>query len=121
MLVERGRNTDGNKIHIFDKAEIGGSREHSALYDFGKVAVHYVADVVVTGVDHLHLLRLHVKADGLKAGFGFFHRQRQSDIAQSDYADHDLFIFYFAKHLSFHHVRSLLSVNCIYFLNEDSL
>ena|SRR5699024_4737500 len=104
MRVQRGGHADGDKVDILDKAEVGGGGKHAALDNAGKVAVHHVADVVVAGVDHLHLLRLDVEADGLKARFGLLDRQRQADIAQTHYSDNDLSVFNLAEHFIFHHL-----------------
>src|SRR5699024_391207 len=103
MRIQWSWNADCDKVNIFYKAEIGGSRKHTALYNFSKVAVYNVTDVVMTCVDHIYLLWLYIKADCFEASFCLLNSQRQTNIAQSNNSDNDFLIFYLAEQFIFHH------------------
>ena len=103
MLVKRSRHTNSNKVNIFNKSKIGSCRKHTTFYNGFKVFIDYIADIVVTGVNHIHFFFLYVKANGFVTCFGFFYRQRQANITKSDNAYYNFFTAYFIKQHLFHH------------------
>ena len=107
VLVQRGGNADSDEIHFLYKAEICGSGEPSDLYQLLQVGVDHIADVVLSGVDHIHLLGLHIEADGLKAMLRLIHCQRQTDIAQAADAHDQCLILNFLNQLFLYgHIHS---------------
>ncbi len=89
MRIQRRRNANRNKVNIFYERKIRRCRKHAASDDVGKFGVDDVADVVMTFVYHVNFCFLHVESDRFKSCFGFFHRKRQTDVAQTADAYHD--------------------------------
>ena len=107
VLVQRGGNADSDKVYIPNKTEIGGGRQHSVLYQCLQIGIDHIADIVLSGIDHIHLFPLHIEADGLKAMLRLIHCQRQTDIAQAADAHDQCLILNFLNQLFLYgHIHS---------------
>ena len=94
VRVQRGGHGNAHAVARGHGGKVRGGAQHSFLHDLFQVAVYHVADVVVSLIDHIHLLGLHVKADHMETGLGLFHRERKPDIAQSNHAKGDATVEY---------------------------
>lgn len=101
VLVQRGRHADGNRVHIFDKREIGCGGKFPGLHNLFENIVHNVPNVVMPCIDQIYLLALYVKANGLVAGLGELRRKRQAHIAQAHNTDHCGLVCNFIQQLLF--------------------
>ncbi len=101
VLVERRGHADGDRVHLFDEREIRSGGKPAGLHHVFEGVAHDVADIIVPGVDGLHLFGLHVEADGAVAGLCELHGQRQADVAEAHDADDGGPVFDFAEKLRF--------------------
>ena len=83
MTVQGRGNTDSDKVHVPDKAEIRGGAEHAGLYQRFQVSVYHVTDIVLPSIHQVDFFLLHIKANGFETVLGFVNSQRQSHIAQA--------------------------------------
>ena len=81
--VERGGHADGDEAALGDAREVARCLERAGLDEGREVLLHDVADVVLPAVHHVHLVGLHVEADGPEAGLGLLHGQRQPHVAEA--------------------------------------
>ena len=102
MGVEGGGHADGDEVDAAELTEVGGGTEHTFAHQAGEVAVDDVADIVVSFIDEIDFLLLHIEADGLEAGFGFFDGEGEAYVAESDHAGDDFLVGDFLKNLFFH-------------------
>ena len=120
MRIQGGGHADSDKVHVLNKAEVGGCAQHTVRHQFFQIGVDNVADIVLAGVDQIHFLLLNVKADGLEAVLGLVHRQRQTDITETTNAHQKRFVLNLFNQLFFnrhtHSISStLLLVSIAYF------
>ena len=87
VSVERRRHADAHAVALRRVGKVGRGDELSGLDERFEILVHHIANVVFTGVDHIHFFFLHVKAIDLEAGLRLFHRKRQADVAKADNAE----------------------------------
>ena len=118
--IQRGGDADGDKVHIADPGEIGGSAEHTALHQLCQLVVHHIADVVLTGVDQIHLFLLHVKTDGLEAVACLVHCQRQTHIAQTAHAHGQGLILNFLNQFFLHRHINRSPLQCCFHSSDNS-
>ena len=104
VRVQRGGHGNAHAVARGHGGKVRGGAQHAFLHDLFQVAVYHVADVVVSLIDHIHLLGLHVKADHMETGLGLFHRERKPDIAQSNHAKGDAYgrVSFASKPTCFH-------------------
>jgi len=103
VSVERRRHADAHAVALRRVGKIGRGNELSGLDKRFEILVHHIADIVLAGVDHVHLFLLHIKAVDLEAGLRLLHSERQADIAETDNAERGLTSeqFFFESHVYF--------------------
>jgi len=101
--IQRRGHANSHKINIADKTEIVGGRKHSFSHNFFQIVVHHIANVVMTGIYHVHFCFLHIETDGFESGFGFFNGKRQSYISEAYHSHNDFALFNFFQYIFFYH------------------
>ena len=87
MGVERRRHADAHAVALRRVGKVGRGDELSGLNERFEILVDHIADIVLPGVDHVYLFLLHIKAVDLEARLCLLHRERQTDIAETDNAE----------------------------------
>lgn len=102
MGVQRRGHAERDEVALGHAGEVVGGLEHAGGDELRQVLLHHVADVVLTGVDHLHLGGLHVEADGAEARLGLLHGQGQAHIAEAHSAAGDGAVLNVVENVSVH-------------------
>ena len=108
VLVKRRRYTDRNRINVADKIKIRGSTQETCLHHVFELVADNIADIVVAGINRIHLFGLYVKANRLITGLCHLHGKRQAYIAQTYNTDNGGLVRNFPEQLLFHIRHSMI-------------